>query len=275
MKTRIISLCILILAECIRLHAQTYPYDDYRETRNTRARVTVFRDHNPPSKELWERSGQEGPPLDLQLLKMAENVHARIYHARVVVSVTQFEFVRNCHDYAWSPYMTTLWQRTTGNQKECWWMDDPRANWQDGSVQNLVTSRNIIQNFDKDYLFQTSDLDNIKYTYYNEFGPCGRAYEIDFPFPVCPLDNLNEIPAHTALLVAYTPTDTDPSYSYGTYRSKWGLLGIFEHRWGWGKVPYNYMRTDVLRIFVPYQGNWGYDPPPYLAYWPLPFGPPW
>ena len=270
MKTPIVSLCILILAECIRVHAQTYPYDDFRETRKT-THVTVFRDHNPRSLESWIRSGQQGPPMDMQLLKMSENIQARICHARVVVSVTEFEFIRNCHDYAWSPYMTTLWQRTTGNQKECWWMEDPRANWQDGSVQNLLTSRNIIDYpYDKEYAFETEDLDNMIFSYFNPWFWFDR-----FPFPVCPLDNLDHQPSHSALLVGYTRTDVDPAYSYGIYWSKWGMLGIFEHRWGWMRVPLGYMNADVLRIFVPYQGNWGWDPPPYEAYWPPPFGPPW
>src|SRR6266498_30685 len=90
----------------------------------------VYRTPNPPSAEYWQGTGLPGPPPDLALLRSAEVVEAWLFHAGIEVSVTKFKYIRNCHDYAWSPFMSCMClPKPDGPQKECWWMNYPSVNW--------------------------------------------------------------------------------------------------------------------------------------------------
>ncbi len=126
---------------------------------------------------------------------------AILFHATVVHSIAEFQFMRNCHDYAWSPYMSSMWdQGTEGDQKECWFMWDNRSeqpepftrNWSDGSVTNKVTSRAFDPVLDNEYVFSNSDVQQLNDYIDEEWFP--------IPFPVCPLDSLDAVPAHSAVV---------------------------------------------------------------------------
>lgn len=163
-----------------------------------------------------------------------------------------------------------LWERfiakgpaPLGDQKEAWWMNDPRMNWNDQSLVSTVTSVSKGMDEALDYVFVRSQLDSLAQKYQDPFGDT-------IWLPACDLDDLRQNPTHTALLVSWFKPDDilDPTYCVGVYQSKWGFLGIFRHRWASCYCPY--ADTTSLQIFAPGNG-WG-NAPPYLIY-PDPFGP--
>jgi hypothetical protein len=198
------------------------------------------------------------------LLDSEEAAQAAYPEAVLLFSEAEFEFIRNCHDYAWGPYMTCMCSPAPpGDQKECWWMNDPSANWSDDSMWDAAVSVYRAEDGTMEYLFNTSDLDWLPWAYYDETG-----YMI--PLPTCDLSTLNDQPAHSALLVDWVNPMESISYYGGIFESKWGFLGLFQHRWGLGYCPDSYCQANTLRVFAPDQG-WGYAPP-YLIY-ADPFGP--
>lgn len=266
MKKVSLIVSLSIVYSSAALLAQTYPLPGNRTTHKGN-NVAVFRDHNPPSLAGWQQAGGIGTPPDLAQMKVEEFNCVWVYHAQIYVSLASYQFIRNCHDYAWSPFMSCMcFPPPDGDQKECWWMLDPRMNWRESppSLINLITS-SLLLGPDTDYLFSDGDLPNLA-GYQNDLGE-------HIPFPVCPLWTLDQNPPHSALLIFDELVEnlSVPGYSYGQYRSKWGFAGIFHHRWGPGYTPPIY-NVGPLRIFVPGPSGWG-NPPPYLIYWPDPWGP--
>jgi len=220
--------------------------------------------HHNSSIEVRRRSNAPYASYDMMRLAIQERIVQLDYPVTLKHSVTEFRFLRNCHDYAWSPYMSCMCNPgPLGGQKECWEMANPSQNWIDGSVTNLVSS---VGDVNHEYVFNTSDLAQLD-IYTDEF------FDWLIPFPVCPVNTANDFLDHSAIALRFVPTASNWTYSYGIYWSKLGNLGIFEHRWG----PQNYPAGGwnpayPLRIFVPNGKGWG-GQPPWLVYWPDPFGP--
>src|SRR5678815_4237606 len=104
MQATILIIGILVVVNLFPLQAQTYPEVGHRKTHKN-SNVKVVRDVNPPSLSTWIGLGMPGEAPDMRALRISERVHALLYKARVVHSVTEFHYIRNCHDYAWKPYM--------------------------------------------------------------------------------------------------------------------------------------------------------------------------
>jgi hypothetical protein len=150
-------------------------------------------------------------------------------------------------------------------------MEDPSQNWKDGSVRALVNSVGSPSIDNKEYVFNTADLEQLDiYT--------DEMFDYLIPFPATVVftypDGDTSALNHSAVVSRFEPTASDPAYSYAIYWSKMGDLGVFEHRWGPKYTP-NMLtwNTDLgLSIFVPNGNGWG-GQPPWLVYWPDPFGP--
>ncbi len=136
----------------------------------------------------------------------------------------------------------------------------PRIVAPDGSMVNVVTSVTGSGEPRPDYLFSTSDLEALPYEYYDIFVEM-------IGLPVCDLDGMgpNLKPAHSAVLVDWFPSDFSPDYSAGIFVSKWGQMGIYQHRWGEGLCPPIYCDTGALKVFAPRQG---WDPPYFVIHTP-------
>jgi len=215
-----------------------------------------------------------------------EVVFAKTYpEATLLVSYQDFNLfgpsphTRNCHDYAWAPFMTDDFENTVaGSQREAWWMCDPSPNWLGPGTPPLkvVATSSAYIGWDDDvhtqiditnsgsimeYLFDTTQLDNLEDTYYDEL-----AYFIGLP--TCPIDDIHSgiVPLHSAVLVAwFTPPTVDPKYVAGIFESKWGLGGIWQHRYGCGYLPdVQYVSAFHLQVFAPSGVDWPYQSPPYI-----------
>jgi len=166
--------------------------------------VNVERFHNPT---YFSGSGEPSKTAKRQL--DFEIVEQRRYpEATLLVSATEYKFCRNCHDFAWGPWMT--WEgypynmawcgpitniffgfpralysySELGPQKEAWLMGSeklesihietsPRSNWQDGSMVDAVQSVAGPMGESAevtDWLFNTEDLDALQYEYEDVFG---------------------------------------------------------------------------------------------------------
>jgi hypothetical protein len=202
-------------------------------------------------------------------------------------SSCQFKYMRNCHDFAWAPYMLDSLDSTYYDQCEAWWMGEgtncsdyssmPNLNWDNHSMTIAITSlaKNVSINAGyADYLFKLSDLENLFGTYVNPtetgFSAGQLLYSTDLtnyiqpiiPLPTCDLDVVDSctFPQHSALLVGWIPVPyTDSSgnqYAAGVYVSKWGMGGLYFHRWGLFLIDPAYCDTQHLQVFVPDLG-WG------------------
>jgi hypothetical protein len=182
------------------------------------------------------------------------NFAATFPEAELLVPAVQFIFKRNCHDYAWGPFMSCMCT-TGGEQREAWWMNEPGANWSDGSmVDGVLSVQGGLGEPTADYLFNSTDLLSLNsYTdvLNNRIG-----------LPVCPLASLNDVPVHSAVLVGWFEPDPVglPDLSAGIYVSKWGEFGLYRHRWGIGYVPDGFLDATLLRVFVP-NPPWPFCPP--------------
>jgi hypothetical protein len=257
MKRITLALCILTLADYAPVHAQSY----YRYTHNEHPvevkRIPITGDKHrliDDEKDLVKKYGKFGLTLKR--------------------SIEEFHFDRNCHDYAWAPYMSCMCNPTPpGDQTGCWVMGDPSQNWRDASVRgDLVRSVKTQTIYYKEYVFNTSDLQGLHDNYYDEFGAPQDPHEFGIPFPACVVfaDNTT---GHSGVAMRFVPIPLDETHSYVIYSTKYGNLGIFEHRWGppYLGIPYN---EDLpLSIFVPNGNDWGWfgDAPPYAVYGPFPF----
>ena len=127
-------------------------------------------------------------------------------------------------------------------------ISDVRKNWEDGSMVNIVSSIGRAPTRG-DYMFKLSELAPLPFIYYDIF------FFQFVPLPVCDLNSLSEKPEHSAILVAWsTPPPLKPDQAVGLYVSKWGNLGIFQHRWGDGYLPPGYMTKNTVRVFAPRPG---------------------
>src|SRR5438132_6747005 len=107
------------------LRAQNYPMLGFRRTHNEHS-VPVWRDQNPPSKTFWQDEHLPGTAPDMARLRDSDRTAQETFGAFLLHSSSEFEFIRNCHDYAFGPYMSCMCSPPPeGDQKECWWMDDP------------------------------------------------------------------------------------------------------------------------------------------------------
>jgi hypothetical protein len=200
--------------------------------------------------------------------KDAEDAYvATLTGFKVLKSYKAFWWARNCHDFAWGPFMSCLGCDPTtatetaadpdhaGQQKEAWWMNDPRPNWKDLSMEvKVVSVTGPKQQGQDEYLFTQAELDGLENLYYDSF-----LFE-RIGLPVCNLDDLDAIPGHTAVLVDYVAAP-QAGLAYGIYHSKWGFGGLYKHRWGVGYISPAYdNETTSLRLFAPKLG-WGSAPP--------------
>lgn len=169
----------------------------------------------------------------------------KTYTCTLLISSADYQFMRNCHDFAWAPFMMCMCT-TTPPQQEAWWMNNPAQNWIDGSMGNVATSAALPAG-GGEYTFTTATIQNLWSFYTNPFGD----YIL---LPVSDLNAVNntEVPAHSAVLFGITPAST-PGSSHGIYVSKWGNTGLYKHRWGTGLVPPGYLTKSTLQIFAP---NW-------------------
>jgi hypothetical protein len=148
-------------------------------------------------------------------------------------------------------------------QPEAWWMRDPRPNWlgANSGLIEVVSSVNKGSGNVKDYIFDVAQLDPLPNNYYDD-------WYMPILLPVCPLDNLNSIPSHAAVLEDwFTPPGLAADKAVGIFVSKWGHSGLYRHRWGSGKCPPGYCDTARLIIFAP--AGYLVSPPwlpPYLVY---------
>lgn len=193
--------------------------------------VFVYREPNPHAGSRLERY------FDRRATKT--------YTAILLVSTYDYQFKRNCHDFAWAPFMMCMCN-TAPPQKEAWWMPNPALNWLDGSMVNVATSAPLPA-AGGEYSFTTATIQGLWSWYTNPFGD----------YILLPVSNLNavndtEVPEHSAVLFDIIPAATAGS-SYGIYVSKWGNNGLYKHRWGTGFAPPEYMTKSTLRIFAP---NW-------------------
>lgn len=200
---------------------------------------------------------------EYKIIEQEEKDHKIIYpEAILLVSGKDYQFARNCHDYAFAPFMSCLCS-TAGPQKEAWWMEPKtypvqsvsvNRNWLDTSMEEVVTSyRGVIDPGDE-YLFTTADLQDLPSRYQDNL-------EFKYlPLPACPVEDPASFmpPAHSAILVSWF--DVGGGYSAGLYKSKWGIDGIYLHRWGEGYCPPIYYQSSQLRVFAP------------KAPWSSPFG---
>ena len=72
-----------------------------------------------------------------------EAIMLNTYKMDVLVPASQFQYGRNCHDFAWAPFMSCCPGGISPNapQPEAWLMDYwPNPNYYDGSMLNVVTS---------------------------------------------------------------------------------------------------------------------------------------
>jgi len=221
---------------------------DYRTTRRN-SNVLVTRQRPP----WW------GNQAAMKALKDFEDQRAGTLKDMVVVkSVLDFQWDRNCHDFAWAPYMSCKCG-TAGGQPEAWWMNDPSANWVDQSMeQKVVSVVGAGQGGEIEYQFNRWELDALPDLYYDDL-----FFEL-IDLPVCPLDNLSQVPVHSAVLIEWHDSTND-GLAYGVYLSKWGHNGLYRHRWGIGYCSQLYEKAaSSLRIFAPKLGWSGC--PPYPVY---------
>ena len=216
--------------------------------------------------------------------------------ATLLVSGTQYKFRRNCHDFAWGPWMhwegypnsvawdcgypnhfsgpnkDTFGYGVLGPQKEAWTMSDagngveytPRQNWLDGSFDDAVQSQyRPGEEFAPDFLFATSDLNSLQYEYPDMLGSMSGILQSNprnmIGLPVCDLADVNTtIPEHSAVLVDwFTPAGIPSSFCAGIYVSKWGDGGVWLHRWGYGLCPDDLFDfSEQLHVFAP-STAWG------------------
>jgi hypothetical protein len=212
---------------------------------------------------------------------------------RIVVNASAWHFARNCFDFAWEPFMSCCPLGSSISQPEAFFMQDtfstPRkevsANWRDGSMLNVIDS--IVRPVNPDtgrregeYIFNQDELNALRLQYSDPTPtPIG--------LPVCPLNNLTtEEALHSGILVG--TLEVSDNRVAGIYWSKWGNLGLYQHRWGDGFLPDAYLRAsipffevpaDTLKVFAPswsgaggggyiiYHSAWGLGSPP-ESVWP-------
>ncbi len=244
----------------------------------------VFFDNFPVAR--WARIY----PLGARQWNIVEGQDIKYYQdIGLCYSSCQFKYMRNCHDFAWAPYMldTLNSPQYYYDQDEAWWMDEgtncadymtnPNLNWDDQSMKSLITSMakdDSINAGYADYLFKLSDLEGLRGTYVNDEETGFQVGQFLFPtdlvnwiqpiipLPTCDLDTIGPctFPQHSALLVGWIPVpyydSSNNQYAAGVYVSKWGNSGLYFHRWGPFLINKSYCDTQHLQIFVPDLG-WG------------------
>jgi hypothetical protein len=296
-KTHLTLLAALLLSLASVQAAEDYEiiYGRRCTFKDLGTRVTVWKQSN--------KAYLSPPSADTVLEADRELTHIGLYpDATLLVSGIQYQFRRNCHDFAWSPWMfwenypdrvawvgapdyllgptfTTLAYNQLGPQKEAWEMGHsdvegkeftPRPNWQDGSFVDAAQSQyRPGEWYNLDFLFATSALDTLQYEYPDMLGSMNGILQSNprtmIGLPVCDLADPNTIPQHSAVLVDwFTPAGFPSSVSAGVYVSKWGEGGVWLHRWGYGLCPDDlYKSTEQLHVFAP-SSAWGG-----LEYWVL------
>lgn len=157
-------------------------------------------------------------------------------------------------------------------------MEDPSPNWRDGSLAVTTMSSAYTSDDGKvythvnhldeiqEYLFDAAKLNTFSNTYYGVLGPAVDANDF-IGLPTCTLDDVNFIQpaAHSAVLVAwFTPPNVDQQYFAGIFVSKWGIGGLWCHRFARGYCPDEYFQTFHLSVFAPVGTDWDDNSPPYL-----------
>ena len=87
-----------------------------------------------------------GCPERLYMLLEVEQQLARDYpESSLRVSCAAFNYERNCHDFAWGTYMTIYNNPFSypSEYEEAWVMDDPSANWTDGSFNTWAVATRV------------------------------------------------------------------------------------------------------------------------------------
>lgn len=217
------------------------------------------------------------PTVDAgRILDMEGKIGKQYPEATLLMSCTKYKYGRNCHDYAWGPYMSCMCS-AAGDQKEAWVMQNldmsirnygVHLNWQDTSMKNIVTSVGIAPG--GDYLFRTGQVAPLVAPFFGS--PYYDTFGNPIHLPACPIndpDNVGrEEPTHSAVLVGTAfAVPLLPEFSVGIWQSKWGAYGLYRHRWGLGFMdPGNAPNpsTTKLRIYAP-KPPWTFGSPPYFV----------
>jgi hypothetical protein len=271
MKTTLLHYTLFAAAAiaCTDLRAQSVQEAvDYRTTR-----------HGTPVEVL--RIENNFTTNQLKFIAQLEKRQKRAYpESRLLVSAADFIYRRNCHDYAWGPYMSCMCSYWPAPQTEAWWMNDPRANWLDSSLVGRAAAVKIAMDTAQNW--RRDDARGYEYAFSGTVIDSLRAYYIDplaQPIPLPTSDVINttgDYPSHSALMIGVADTrlvlDTNgvPQTGYlCMFQSKWGQQGLWQHRWGTPFCPPLYCQKPSIQVFAPGTG-WG-DAPPYLIY-PSPWG---
>ena len=120
-----------------------------------------------PNPAYWDGISRQSVATLLEL--MVEAILADTYPEAVGLSdAVNWQYLRNCHDYAWQPYMTDdFYSEGYVTQTEAWWTEDPTRNFTDGSMRFWCVSQGV---YDGEYYFLKSDLDALKQQYQDVFG---------------------------------------------------------------------------------------------------------
>ena len=194
---------------------------------------------------------------DYEYVSEQEKEYGKIYpESRLVLSGLAFPIERNCHDFAWGPWMSPA-NFPAYSYREAWWMNDPRTNWFDNSFVLASTAFKV---------YKTSLAHS--YTGFTSDGSVGTCFEYLFDptvinalpqyycdsnvdpcfLPVSDIDAGLNVPKHPALLgyvgsgpnkhynaggVVYNTPANSQSFQSGCrceFVSKWGIYGIYRHR---------------------------------------------
>ncbi len=259
MKAYKLTLLLMVTTALWPQELYTQVITDYRFTRRG-SRVEVQRMLNLSGRDLDRLRSQE------------RRLRNRFPESRLLVSAVDYMYLRNCHDYAWAPFMSCM---CIGPQPEAWWMNDPRANWLDGSMVQRATGVKMVREYwdvwrrdevrGYEYAFRPDEIDPLQFLYYNPLGEL-------IPLPVTNVGDVGAITSgHSTLLdgvttsvLAIDENNQLVTFYLCRFRSKWGALGIWRHRWGTPFCPPLYCASGTVRLFAPGAG-WG-SAPPYFVY---------
>ncbi|MGO9200719.1 MAG: hypothetical protein ACLQM8_09285 [Limisphaerales bacterium] len=245
MKRILLAASICASCACGGAGAQTVTATDNRYTFYFNP-VQALRMPNPA---YWDGISRQSVATLLEL--MVEAILADTYPEAVGLSdAVNWQYLRNCHDYAWQPYMTDdFYSEGYVTQTEAWWTEDPTRNFTDGSMRFWCVSQGV---YDGEYYFLKSDLDALKQQYQDVFGNLLQV-------PVCYDPGFfGFVPDHSGYVATYsTVAGLNPQYVVLGVISKWGGGPLMVHRWSeWGG-PYPVDQSAPLAIYVPnYNSEW-------------------
>lgn len=245
MNKILLAASIWACCACCETRAQGVIATDYRYTFYI-SPVQALRILNPA---YWDGVSQQSLETLLTLMEEAETTN--IYTGSVpYLSAVNWQYLRNCHDYAWAPYMTDdFYSEGYVTQTEAWWTDDPTRNVADRSMKVWCMSQGV---YDGEYYFLKSDLDALAAQYQDATGHLLQvpvSYDQGF---------IGLVPDHGGYVLSYsTITGLDPQYVVLLVASKWGREALMVHRWAeWG-CPYPVDQLAApLTIYVP---NYNYE----------------